>query len=242
MSDTTTTLQEKISQLIAPLGYDLVHLEIINTRQKLIRVYIDHTSAHLEAGADRGYGAGINVEDCAIVSRALDEPLDQMPEVEAIFSGTYELEVSSPGIDRPLRRSGDYERFKGREARIHVFRPLTAEEMGNPEYQQKNPKQKNFIGVLKGVRKGAAGESVLLVLDPSKGSIKHAAKMAPKSAKSPKKAKASVKGAPAPTNSVEEILNSDHLENKDIVAIPLPLISKANLEPDFEIPDSKETL
>ncbi|MBC7690737.1 MAG: ribosome maturation factor RimP [Methylotenera sp.] len=233
------TLNAKIAAIIAPFGYELVYVELINNRQRLIRVYIDHVDAHLGPDADRGYGdLGIGVEDCAKVSRALDEPLDLMPEMETIFSGTYELEVSSPGIDRPLRLTKDFERFKGREARVHVFRPLTAEEMGNPQYQQKNPKQKNFIGVLKGVRSGAQGESVILVIDPSQGSLKHVLGSSKKQAgkKSPKIAKAPSLGAEAPTNSAE-VKTED---GRDIVLIPLPLISKANLEPDFGILDSKE--
>ena len=62
----------------------------------------------------------------------------------------YDLEVSSPGTDRPLRAEKDYDRFQGRDARILVFRPLTALELENDVYQQKNPKQKNFLGKLAG--------------------------------------------------------------------------------------------
>ena len=192
-----------IAPMVAPLGYELVYVELITNKQKMIRLFIDHLDQP---------NVGIGIEDCAIVSKALDEPLDLIPEVAAIFKGAYELEVSSPGIDRPLRLEKDYERFSGREVRIAVLRPLSAEELGNPEYQQKNPKQKNFLGVLKGIR----DHKVLVALPASKGSLKN-------TQKKPSKTK----------NSVEK-----HL---DEVSIPLPLISKANLEPDFEILDSKES-
>ena len=192
-----------IAPMIAPLGYELVHVELITNKQRMIRIFIDHLDKP---------DAGIGIEDCAIVSKALDEPLDLIPEVEAIFKGAYELEVSSPGVDRPLRLEKDYERFSGREVRIAVLRPLSAEELGNPGYQQKNPKQKNFMGVLKGVR----DHKVLVALPASKGSLKADKKKSSKT-----------------KNSVEK--------NLDEVWIPLPLISKANLEPDFEILDSKES-
>ncbi len=190
-----------LSPLVEPLGYEIVHLEIVTHRQKTLRLYIDHLTAKGEA---------IGVEDCARVSRALDEPLDAMSEVDAVFHGaSYELEVSSPGVDRPLRQAKDYERFLGREARIHVFRPLTPSELENPGYQEKNPKQKNFLGVLKGMRDG----KVLLSLSKDRSS------------KGSKKRKAD--SAEPTTNSGDEVM------------IPLSLISKANLEPKFEF-DEKE--
>ena len=168
------------------MGYEVIHLEALTGRQKILRLYIDRLAR--ESGDRLENGATIGVEDCVKVTKALDEPLDAMPEVEAIFRGAYELEVSSPGIDRPLRQSRDYERFRGREARIHVYRPLSAEELGNADYQSRNPKQKNFVGTLEGVAK----DKVRIALQSAK-------------------AKA------------------------EVVEIPLALISKANLEPNFEI-------
>src|SRR5207248_2968825 len=57
---------------------------------------------------------GVSVEDCAAVSRDLSAVLD----VEDVVPTAYVLEVSSPGLDRPLRQSGDYERFTGRRAKV----------------------------------------------------------------------------------------------------------------------------
>jgi len=139
-------LIEMITPLIGPMGYEVVHVEILTHRKGTLRVFIDF--------ADSGNGTqkSVGIEDCVKVTRALDEFLDQSSEMEMIFRGAYELEVSSPGIDRPLRQRKDYERFAGRNVRLHTFRPLSSEEMGNAAYFEKNPKQKNFAGVLKGLK------------------------------------------------------------------------------------------
>ena len=199
-------LFELISSRIITLGYQLVHLEIQLHKQKILRVFIDHLEPK-----------GIGIEDCVKVSRALDEFLDETPLVSSLLPSTYELEVSSPGADRPLRTASDFERFQGREVRIHVYRPLQEDEINNPKYLAKNPKQKNFLGTLIGFQEG----KVVLCLaskDHEKGN-------------SSKKAKAKNKAQPN-TNSVEEMK----------ITIPLPLISKANLEPhfDFEASDERE--
>ncbi len=76
-------------------------------RHAVLRVYIDK-----EGGA--------TVEDCARVSEELAVILD----VEDPIDGPYHLEVSTPGLDRPLRTTGDYERFAGRLVRLHTFRPI----------------------------------------------------------------------------------------------------------------------
>jgi ribosome maturation factor RimP len=186
-------LIDLINTVVSPLGYEVVTVEIQSGRQNHLRVFIDRLD---------GAEGGVSIEDCVRVTRALDEPLDGAPETDALFRGGWELEVSSPGVDRPLRQPKDYSRFAGREVRLHVYRPLTAEELGNPEYQTKNPRQKNFLGLLKGL----SGEKIRLELvpDPAQAGGKKAKK---KSAAKPARA--------------EEIL------------IPLALVSKANLEPDF---------
>lgn len=200
-------LTDLISAFLAPLGYDVVWLEAQVTRERILRIYIDHL--------EEVPGRRIGIEDCVRVTKALEEPLEQHPaigpEVEKIFKGNYELEVSSPGIDRPLRRAKDFERFAGHEARVHIFRPLTADECGNSAYQAKNPRQKNFLGIVLGI----AGEKLRLALStgtPGKS----------------RTGKSKDKAGSGTTNSVEE------------VTIPLPLISKANLEPRFDDFESSE--
>jgi len=150
-------LIELITPVIAPMGYEVVHVEVQTHRQKTLRLFIDF------AGETGDGEKTVGIEDCVKVTKALDEYLDRSTEVESIFHGAYELEVSSPGVDRPLRQKKDYERFAGRKVRLHTFRPLSSEEMGNAAYFAKNPKQKNFTGVLKGLN----GDRVLLEVKES---------------------------------------------------------------------------
>jgi ribosome maturation factor RimP len=200
----TEALIDWIDRLIQPLGYEVVHLELQSHRQKTLRVFIDFADSR--GTTDSGEEKAIGIEDCVAVTRALDEPLDQIPEIEALLHGAYELEVSSPGVDRPLRQAKDFVRFAKREARIHTFRPLTAEEIGNEAYFSKNPKQKNFFGTLLGV----SGDKVQLAVSPGPSAEKGKSKRKPKTNKE------------AETGASAEI------------SIPLPLISKANLEPKFD--------
>jgi len=126
---------------VRELGYEIVALDLFLQPKKL-QLFLD-----LPAGS----GKGITLDDCARAAKALDPILETAPEVEALFHGPYELEVSSPGIERPLRRKSDFARFNGTPARIQTFRPLTEAEIENADYGKKNPKQRNFFGILRGV-------------------------------------------------------------------------------------------
>lgn len=101
---TGSDLERALEQRVLALGYDLVELERGGSRGRpLLRLRIDVP----EGGAARG----ITVEECARVHRALEPFLDEHPEL----GGRYGLEVSSPGLERPLVRRKDFERFAGRE-------------------------------------------------------------------------------------------------------------------------------
>ena len=104
---------ERIIEIIEPslndMGYDLVRVLIQGHRRPTVQVM-----------AERHDRAQMTVDDCAEISRTVSALLD----VEDPFPDTWQLEVSSPGIDRPLVRSGDFERFKGFEARIETAVPL----------------------------------------------------------------------------------------------------------------------
>jgi ribosome maturation factor RimP len=219
-------LIELISPLIFPLGYRIIDLEIQSHRQKILRIFIDHLESSLEpaAGPEKVGTGKIGIEDCVRVSKALDEPLDQIPEVGSLLSGAYELEVSSPGVNRALRMSGDFEKFAGSRVRIHVYRPLTAEELNNAIYQAANPKQKNFLGILSGFRESKVVLSLSLGEKKSKKEGK------------PAKRAGTKKSDSLPTNSEEEAI----IMNNKLIMIPLPLISKANLEPEFDFEGSDE--
>jgi ribosome maturation factor RimP len=202
-----------IAPLVSALGYELVHVETVLHREKVLRLFIDlpagqqgSVEASEEGSEEEGSRTGVGVQDCVNVTRGLDEPLDAMPELDTLFGGAYELEVSSPGVDRPLRKVEDFERFSGQDVRVHTFRPLTSEEIGDEDYAKQNPKQKNFIGILEGF--DSSSQSVKLSVLASKGALG-------KSSKAPKGKKKE--------------------EKKSAIRIPMALISKANIEPRFDL-------
>lgn len=100
---------QKIATLIEPtmtdMGYELVRVMTTGGRRPTLQIM-----------AERIDRAGMNVDDCAEISRAISAILD----VDDPISGAYELEVSSPGIDRPLMKPADFERFAGFEARVET--------------------------------------------------------------------------------------------------------------------------
>ena len=105
--------ERKIERVIAPvlvaLGYDVVRIRFGSGARPVLQVMIERS--------DRGV---LTVEDCAAASRAVSARL----EVEAFVAGAYALEVSSPGIDRPLVRLDDFDRFSGFEAKVEMAEPL----------------------------------------------------------------------------------------------------------------------
>jgi len=130
-------LAEVVESVVAGMGYELVDLQASNGG-RLLRLFID------KAG-------GINVDDCAAVSRQLSRVL----EVEGV---DYErLEVSSPGLDRQLRKHADFARFAGQKAELKM---LTPDASG----------RRRYVGVLRGVEAGQVtleldGQEVALALD-----------------------------------------------------------------------------
>lgn len=106
---------------IVGLGYELVDLEMSN-RGRLLRIFIDKPG-------------GVAVEDCVLVSNQVSRLLA----VELDFDYEH-LEVSSPGLDRPLKKEADFQRFCGEKAQIKLRAPLNG--------------RKNFVGVLRGAESG----------------------------------------------------------------------------------------
>jgi ribosome maturation factor RimP len=102
-----------IEALIAPsleaMGYHLLRAVFTGGRER----------PTLQVMAERRNGAAMAVEDCELISNSVSAILD----VEDPVPGSYVLEVTSPGIDRPLLRREDYERFAGFEAKIELARP-----------------------------------------------------------------------------------------------------------------------
>ena len=124
-------LEARIARIVEPaiadLGYELVRVKISGQNGMTVQVM-----------AERPDGT-MRVEDCEAISRAISPVLD----VEDPIAREYNLEVSSPGIDRPLTRAKDFDRWAGHEARIE----LAVAKDG----------RKRFRGILLGVRDGMAG-------------------------------------------------------------------------------------
>lgn len=113
-------LAERVEQVVTGLGYELVDFET-SPRARLLRIFIDKPE-------------GITVDDCATVSTHLSR-------VFAVENIDYDrLEVSSPGLDRPLKKATDFERFAGQEAQLRTRLPIDG--------------RRNFTGVLMGMRDG----------------------------------------------------------------------------------------
>jgi ribosome maturation factor RimP len=126
---------EKVHTIAEPLceaeGVELVHVEYQReSAGRILRLYIDKPG-------------GVNLDDCTCISRQLGDLLD----VYLHRIGPYHLEVSSPGLDRPIGKTTDYERFKGHKVRVKTIQPVDG--------------QKNFRGTLLGLSK----ESVNLMVD-----------------------------------------------------------------------------
>jgi ribosome maturation factor RimP len=113
-------LEALIEKNVSKLGYELVDFEIIN-RGELLRIFIDKPSS-------------INIDDCVSVTNQLKHILTV--EEDIIFD---RLEVSSPGINRVIKKLQDFERFKGEKIKIKTRSPIE--------------ERKNFTGTLKGIKK-----------------------------------------------------------------------------------------
>jgi ribosome maturation factor RimP len=110
---TTNPAEEKVAALLEPalaeLGYRFVRVRLSGLRRKRLQIMAERT-------ADGGMG----LEDCARLSRAISPVLDAHDPI----SGEFDLEVSSPGIDRPLVREEDFARFVGHEAKLELSIPV----------------------------------------------------------------------------------------------------------------------
>lgn len=132
MASQKQEIVEKTWSLAEPLavaeGLELVDVEWVNEAGWILRVYIDKP------------GGGVGLEECQSVSRALEAALD----VEDFIPQHYALEVSSPGLNRPLTRPQHYQRAIGQKVKIKTFGPIG------------DPPRKNFSGTLVGFESEAA--------------------------------------------------------------------------------------
>jgi ribosome maturation factor RimP len=124
-------IQHIVDQVVSAMGYELVGVEFNSgQRNSVLRVYIDTEQ-------------GVTLEDCQAVSHQLSGVLD----VEDPIKGNYSLEISSPGLDRPIFKATDFDRFAGRRVKIKLATPQAG--------------RRNFTGQLQGVQ----DEDVVLLED-----------------------------------------------------------------------------
>lgn len=110
--------------IVEGFGFELVDIEYVKEAGNwYLRLYIDKEG-------------GITIDDCEVVSRSFSEKLDQ----EDFIESAYILEVSSPGLGRPLKKEKDFRRSMGKEVEIRTYRPID--------------KKKEFYGILSGYEDG----------------------------------------------------------------------------------------
>ena len=128
MTSRVAELERLIEPIARALGYELVRVRLSGANRPVLQIM-----------AERDDGM-MDVDDCAKLSRAVSAAFDEDDPIES----NYVLEVSSPGIDRPLTRRRDYEAYAGHEARIELKAPLEG--------------RKRIRGTLKGLK----GEDVVV--------------------------------------------------------------------------------
>ena len=129
-----TEVEQRCEALVQPIldehQYELWDVEYVKEGSNYLRVYADKEG-------------GITIDDCVTISRALEAKLDE----EDFIEEAYILEVSSPGLGRPLRRERDFEKSLGAEVEVKLYKAWNGE--------------KEFTGILKSYTK----DTVLLALD-----------------------------------------------------------------------------
>ena len=148
MSLMRRSLVEELVDLTEPIledfGYELVDLEFKQDGAEwFLRIFIDKEG-------------GVLLDDCAGVSREVSAVL----EVEDVIDRAYRLEVSSPGIERPLKKPEDFERFKGERIKVKTLDLIDPDERGHT--------RKTFVGTLLGLHDGRIR---MLQLDKKGGEI-----------------------------------------------------------------------
>ena len=123
--ETETRIGDMLSPTLEAMGYELVRIQISGSQHKTMQVMVE-----------RKDGVGMTVDDCADISREISAVLD----VEDPLKDAYDLEVSSPGIDRPLLRPVDFERYAGFDAKVEMAMAIEG--------------RKRFKGQLLGIEQG----------------------------------------------------------------------------------------
>lgn len=141
-AETTREIRNIAEPVCHANGYELVDVEYTRAQAGwVVRVYIDRSPVNVAPQT-----SGISFADCERLSRELSTVLD----VEDPVPHAYSLEVSSPGLDRPLRTAAHFQRFTGETAKVALAEPLAG--------------RKNFKGVVKGVEPPGP-DATLVVLE-----------------------------------------------------------------------------
>jgi len=120
VTDKASQIAEMLAPTIASLGVELLGIEYLPAPgSATLRLYIDVPAAEADATPEGQEPRSVTIEDCEAVSREVSAQLD----VEDPISGNYTLEVSSPGIDRPLFTLEHYRRFAGETAKVGLKLP-----------------------------------------------------------------------------------------------------------------------
>ena len=102
------TIEEIVQPIVDAKNFEIVDIEYVKEAgEYYLRVYLDKEG-------------GISLSDCELVSRELSEILDKKDPIK----DNYFLEVSSPGLDRPLKKDKDFVRYKGRDVEIKLYKPM----------------------------------------------------------------------------------------------------------------------
>ena len=107
-----TLVEELVQAMIAGTALELVDVEYVKEREWYLRVFLDKEG-------------GIELEDCQWISEQLGSKLDELDPIKE----SYYLEVSSPGLDRPLKKERDFARHLGERVEVHLFAPINGEKM-----------------------------------------------------------------------------------------------------------------
>ncbi len=125
-------VRRAVEPVLARDGYEVVEVEWVRGGGRFtLRIFID------KAG-------GVNVDDCQAASRTIEPILD----VEDFIEPAYDLEVSSPGLDRPLRTAEHFGRYAGQRVHVKAYGPV-------PGTAEGAPPRKNWTGTLRGFEDGA---------------------------------------------------------------------------------------
>jgi len=138
-----TKIEPLVRPILDDLGFELVDLQLqIEGRQLALCIFIDKPG-------------GITLDDCVTVSREVSAIL----EIEDPIRSAYRLEVSSPGLDRPLKKPADYQRFAGQKVKLRTCSLLDPDQRGHT--------RKTFVGTLLGLE----SDHVRLELNDKRGGV-----------------------------------------------------------------------